>query len=629
MFSFTFAVMFMKRSRFRYRFDNLMSRGTPALLVGLVLATATIIAIVSTILIVFDLSPHDSTPVSEIVWTTFMHTYDPSQIAYDEGDWVYKLVVFIACLGGLFILSALIGVLTTGFDNRIQELRKGKSPVIESGHTLILGWSKQIFHTIGELVIANANRRDACVVILAEEDKLQMEDMLRLKIPALRSTRIVCRTGSPMDLTDLEIVSPNEARSIIILPPDDDPRPDISVIKTILALVNNPRRKKEKYSIVAMLADETSSETVRLIAKDEAHIVLSDVFISKLITQTCRQPGLSNVYTEFLDFDGDELYFQQEDRLVGTTFGEALFRYEDSTLIGLRCADGRILINPPGSTVIQQGDSVIALSRDDDTIVLSGKAVPALNTAAIAEGARSQRKPERTLICGWNTRVPVILTELEKYVAPGSVATVLCNCSADEALAGHLFSHLSVQIVRGDTTSRKTLMDIGCTDYDNIIVVSYDMVDIQEADAITLMTLVQLRDLAERSNKSLAVVSEMMDDRNRELASVTSANDFIVSNKINALLLAQISENPELAYVFAELLSAEGSEIYMKPATEYIQPGVSVNFYTLVESARRRGEIALGYKTTVDGKDSVRVNPPKSQERIYQASDLLIVLAEE
>lgn len=620
----------MKRSLLRYRFDNFMSRGTPALLAGLCLITAIVIAVVSTILIVFDLSPHDNTPTSEIIWTTFMHTYDPSQIAYDEGDWIYKSVVFAACLGGLFVLSALIGVLTTGFDNRIQELRKGKSPVVEQEHTLILGWSKQIFHIISELVIANENRRDACIVILAEEDKLHMEDTIRLKIPALGTSRIVCRTGSPMDLTDLDLVSPDRARSIIILPPDGDPTPDIHVIKTLLALVNNPQRRDGKYTIIAPLMNEAGGETARLIAADEAHIVQSDVIISKIIAQTCRQSGLSNVYTEFLDFDGDELYFQQEPRLTGVTFGDALFRYEDSTLIGLRCADGRILLHPSGDTVIGPGDAVIALSRDDDTVVLSGRTGYDIRSDAIVERTHEQRQPERTLICGWNERVPLILRELGEYVAPGSVATVLCNRNIDAAMYPELSSlhNMSLQIIQGDTTVRATLTDIGCTDYDNVIVVSYDDVDIQEADAVTLITLVQLRDLAGRAGATLSVVSEMMDDRNRELASVATANDFIVSNKLNALLLAQLSENPELARVFMELFSADGSEIYMRPATDYIRPGVAVNFYTLVESARRRGEIALGYKTIADGRDVVRVNPPKSQERAYSTGDLLIVLAE-
>ncbi len=74
------------------------------------------------------------------------------------------------------------------------------------------------------------------------------------------------------------------------------------------------------------------------------------------------------IYTELLDFDGDEIYFQEEPAVVGKQFGEALLAYEDSSLIGLRRHDGTILLNPPMDLHIASGDKVIAISSDDDTI---------------------------------------------------------------------------------------------------------------------------------------------------------------------------------------------------------------------------------------------------------------------
>ena len=43
---------------------------------------------------------------------------------------------------------------------------------------------------------------------------------------------------------------------------------------------------------------------------------------------------------------------------------------------------------------------------------------------------------------------------------------------------------------------------------------------------------------------------DLMDDRNRELAEVTNADDFIVSAKLVSLMLSQISENQKLTDVF-------------------------------------------------------------------------------
>ena len=103
-------------------------------------------------------------------------------------------------------------------------------------------------------MVANANQRRSCIVILGDKDKVEMEDEIRQKVGPTGRTRIVCRTGNPIELTDLDIVSPQTARSIIILAPEGDD-PDAQVIKTMLAITNAPDRRPEPYHIVAAIRD--------------------------------------------------------------------------------------------------------------------------------------------------------------------------------------------------------------------------------------------------------------------------------------------------------------------------------------------------------------------------------------
>ena len=65
----------------------------------------------------------------------------------------------------------------------------------------------------------------------------------------------------------------------------------------------------------------------------------------------------------------------------------------------------------------------------------------------------------------------------------------------------------------------------------------------------------------------------MLDDRNRVLASVADVDDVVVSGEIVSLLVTQLSEDQRLEPVFKELLGNEGSEIYLRPAEWYVQPG--------------------------------------------------------
>jgi hypothetical protein len=132
----------------------------------------------------------------------------------------------------------------------------------------------------------------------------------------------------------------------------------------------------------------------------------------------------------------------------------------------------------------------------------------------------------------------------------------------------------------------------------------------------------------------LNIVSEMLDDRNRELAEVTKADDFIVSDRLVSLMLSQISESEALVGVFAELFSSSGVEIYLRPAALYIVPGAEADFCTVVAAASARGETAIGYRIASDAYASsagygVHLNPPKVEQRLFGPGDTIIVLAED
>src|SRR4051812_6814462 len=198
------------RQRARYAFDNTMSRGTPALVGWLATVTAILVALFTVIVLIGGFAPEDANgkrpgPIAQ-AFKTVLHALDPGTVAGDTGKWPFLLAMFLITIGGLFVVSALIGVIATGLDNKIQDLRKGRSFVIESDHTLVLGWSESVFTILSELRAANESERDPVVVVMSELDRVQMEDQIRAKVGHMGKTRVVCRTGSAIDLADLVVV---------------------------------------------------------------------------------------------------------------------------------------------------------------------------------------------------------------------------------------------------------------------------------------------------------------------------------------------------------------------------------------------------------------------------------------
>jgi Trk K+ transport system NAD-binding subunit len=616
-----------------------MAKGSGALIGGLAVLSFTIILISASILVLSGATQEGSESLNftEAFWESLMRSLDAGTMGGDTG-WGFRLVMFLLpTLGGVFIISALIGVLTNAIENKMEYLRKGKSQVIENNHTVILGWSPQVFSILAELVTANENQHRPCIVILGDKDKVEMEEEIRSNVPDQKNTRFVCRTGNPIDLNDLDMVSLQATKSIIILSPQGSDNPDSETIKTILAITNSAERRESPYHIIAEIHDPKNMEVARMVGKDEVELVLVEGLIARITAQTCRQSGLSIIYTELLDFGGDEIYFKHEPALEGKTYGEALTAFDRSSLIGIFSADNSVRLNPPMDTRIQPGDKIVAISEDDDKIILAKNTMPEIDEKSILEYKANTPVPEKTLLLGWNMRAPVIINEMDNYVAKGSILDVVANYEGGEKEIKRLCRNISNQKIsyhEMDTTDRRVLDELNIRQYDHIILLCYaDGLDIQAADARTLITLLHLRDIGEQDGSDFAIVSEMLDLRNRNLAEVTQADDFIVSDKLISLMMSQISENKYLNAVFKDIFDPEGSEIYLKPASSYVKIGEQVSYYCVVEAARRRGETVIGYRSMADSKNAAKaygvvVNPDKTKPVIFYDHDRVIVLAE-
>ena len=623
--------------KMRYKFENTLSKGTIALITWLGIISVFLMIVGAVILSQVGITPDPTTEPMvffEAFWQSLVRTVDAGAFGADNG-WSFRFIMFAITLGGIFIFSALIGVLNSGLESSLDDLRKGKSKVIEKNHTLILGWSTTVFNIISELLLANENQKQGRIVIMADKDKVEMEDEIRMNFPKTGNSKIICRTGSPLNLVDIDIVNFNEAKSIIIVSPEAE-NPDINVIKSVLAITNNPKRKQDKFHIVAEIREMENLQAAKLVGGDEACYVLTNDLIARITAQTCRQSGLSIIYTELLDYGGDEIYFKEEKSLAGKTYKDVLNSYDTSAIMGVMKKDKTVLINPPMDTRIDAGDQVIAVSADDDTVVPSGIKDLKVDENAIYLSERIPQKKEKNLILGWNGKGHLIVQEFDNYVLQGSEMTIVTESDTVgkeiEELKGVL-KNLTITLKEGNITDRDLLDSLNVPSYNEIIVLGYHGIDIQEADAKTLITLLHLRNMSEQCNKHFNIVSEMFDVRNRELAMVTKADDFIVGDNLISLMISQLSENKYLKNVFDILFAAEGSEIYLKPIVEYVKPGSQINFYTLVEAAARRGETALGYRLRSEWNDAgkqfgVHLNPKKSDIFTVSAADRIIVLAE-
>ncbi|MEU8675426.1 NAD-binding lipoprotein [Streptomyces sp. NPDC048560] len=621
------------RDRARYRFDRTLARSTGTLMGWLVITCLAVVLPVSTLLVWTDPgSPPSLSGRLTAAWRTSAETL---RLGAADGTPLRLALSALLGLVALLCVSTLVGVITTGLAERMTELSRGRSTVLEHGHVVVLGWSDQVATVVSELVAAQAPHRPRAIVLLADQDKAEMERVLAARVPPAARARIICRSGPAGDPDVLALVSPRTAGTVLVLP-SAEPAADAEVLRILLALRAVLGEGADGPPVLAAVRDDRYRAPARLAAGPHGTVLETDTVTARLIARCVGQSGLSHVLRDLLDFAGDEFHLADADTFANRSFGAALLSHPNSCVVGLLTPEGRTLLNPPAGTVVLPGSRLIVLARDDGS-TRTDDCRHLVDRSVIVSAPSAQVGPARLLLLGWNRRAPLVVGQLLRTAVAGSVLDVVTDSAVpgprEPEREGVTPTGPYVRFRSAALSRPETLLGLDIGPYDGLVVLGPDRGDgPHRPDDWTLVTLLSLRLLAERTGHEVRVVTELTDDRNRLLAPVGTGSDVIVSGKLTGLLMAQIAHNRHLVPVFDELFSADGATVCLRPASAYIRPGAEASFATVVAAARDRGECAIGYRRCDVpaglADQGIRLNPPKDERRVWSAGDHVVVVAD-
>jgi len=641
------------KQKLRYRFDNFMAKGGSSIFIIIIIAFLIGYLCIGLIRTAIIFNGADAGPQGGFfrqIYITFLQMTAPGNMSQDisSSPWL-KVSTIMAGLFGIVLFSALIGFITTSLRAKLDELRKGRSTVIEDDHSLILGWNDQrVIEILRELILANESGDSPAVVILADKEKEEMDDFLALNLPDTDNTRIVTRSGSTSSQANLRTVSAATARSAIILASASDEankrekaQSDAHSIKTILALSTT---REEELNIVAELFDKHHHEIIQHYSSHPIGVANANEILAKIIVQTSRSIGLSVVYGEILSFDGCEMYFYEAD-WGDITFGEAQYRFPDGVPMGVATASGELLINPPIDLKLNKGDEILILAEDDSTIDFLPQPVTTATDLPLLPG-RMDQTVENELIIGWNKKGHIIVEEYAEYVLDGSSIHIVVDnpsqATKDEiAELNAKLDSIEITLIDDDPLQKETLMASEPSKCDNVIILNGgdDKIgNASESDAQTILILLLLRKIFEQhpdETTDTRLITEVMDSSNRNLISRVGVKDFVISNRVISMLIAQMSEEARIKDVYDILFKEDGSEIYLKPLSLYFKNiPEEMTFADCMAIAQKREEVCLGVKIKADEMDTdsnfgVKLIPEKSTTYSFKPEDCLVVLSED
>ncbi|MCB1201773.1 MAG: hypothetical protein KDK41_14085 [Leptospiraceae bacterium] len=632
----------------KYKFDNFMSKGGFSIFAALMTLFLAAFVLMSVIRFVANLAFPEAEPInfSSQLWRVFLQISDAGAVAEDsDNNYFNKITGILTILLGLVLFSSLVAFITSQFEAKLDELRKGKSDVIEQNHTLILGFSERVLEIIRELIMANESTKSAAIVVLSYHAKDEMDDFFRDHIDDRKTSRIITRSGLTSSKRMLDKVNIDSAKSVIILndsPADDSEEEkeisDSKVLKTIMAVISS-LGEENLPPLIAELHTKSKRNLAKTISKS-VHCIEENSLLAKLMVQTSRTSGLVNVYDELVGFDGSEFYYHKPKiGWGGKKYKDLIFHFPRSSLIGYRNTDGQVFVNPNPETVFENDWEGLLIAEDDSTINPQKQGIeyklpdaePALPLA---------RSKENQLIVGWSHKAAIIVNEYSQYLIGGSAIDVIVNKSDSKAKEeikniAEKYPGLQINLIEKSRYGQEFLQTIHPEKYDNVIILKQDGGNSELRDSETIAILLEFRYYFKQlaSEVKTQLITEVADSENIEVIQQMGVRDFLISNKFVSKIYAQASEDPTVLNAYDEMFDEAGSEIYLKKASLFFPEfPIEVTFADVCAAAIKRRETAFGLRLLSEEKNEEKgfyINPAKVSTFTINADDYLITFAED
>lgn len=605
------------KSKMQYKYDNRSTKELTVLLFILILVTLVAIFGMAAVLFFLNLSPDG---FGWTVWNSFSAIVNMVIPVHSEGGLDYIVPMAVASLIGVVLTSVLTGIITNIIAANISKLCIGDSKIVEKNHIVILGFEKGAFEIINQMIQAQ-NGGKACIAVLEDVERKEMEEAIRNNVDIPKGIKIVCRR------TDITCVSGLEKASIetcskVIVNTNDDAR----TVKAVIAANDILRSADRKeVPIVACVTKDDYLLPPMMMKRNNIIMVQTYSAIAKIITHTCTLPGIADTITDLLNFDGNEIYVGECFKYQNNEeYSSIQSRTENAIPIGF-FRKGKAILNPEPHEMFQDGDELIYIAETEGDYKVRRDWSQSIAVAPVKNRILPERQIKKVAVIGFNDCIGTVIDEL-----PSEVETIFL-ADTDKKKEGRAAAFLE------KTTTRKvTFIDFGVVTPDNIdellkdvkhvIILSSHEKDKEESDLKNMLTFIKMFDAKSRDNLDFNITTEMCFESNRKLIENRDKADFVVSYNLTALMMAQLAYSPKLKTVFDELFTKGGNELLLKSPEEIGSTKDSYKSYELRQMALGLGYTFIGYLEKDKDDTKTILNPPFEADIIMKNVKKVIVI---
>ena len=484
----------------------------------------------------------------------------PNAILTIENPRTLALAVVVLITGLVLFSGTIIALTTNAIKDYIQNKHSGSGKIHLEQHIVILNWNTKVPELVSDLLFMDEAK--VTVMILAKVDKNYAEKQIINHLNHARGKQdmskmnVLVKNGDPLLFTDLDDISIQHAKTIIIMNPEhhekvtkDMSQSDLAVIKNILSL--GPIEFQFHPPIVVEIKFFETKEkilTLGRVVKDLSEHDLMPICFDKrlgqIIAQTIIEKHIEPVYLSLFSFKGSEVYM-----LENETIDNCLKTREQAVPIG------------------KHKNALFVLSLNDQ--LKHKKSVHEHPVIPLKVKKYKENITKDVYVFGSNNKFQFIIESFRQYE----------TLYGSQFTAHALQSEDLIKLIDALNASQKKA---------TILLLSDELQKDDALDANVINHLIYIE--GHLKSKHVEVVVELLDPKNDSIVKGFNIQNTIISNKMISLLLSKLALYQETAPFYEDLLTIEPNQdhrdaeaILIKEAHELFD----VNFPILFSSRKQ------------------------------------------
>jgi hypothetical protein len=471
------------------------------------------------------------------------------------------LAVMVLIVGLVLFSGTIIALTTNAIKDYFQKKETNSGKIYLENHIVILNWNNKVPELVSDLLYLDDEH--LTVVILSDLDKSWIEKHLlnvlrknQASLENLNRVNLLVKQGSPLLKNDLDDISIEQAKSIIIMNKDHIHHDtsamhdsDLNVIKIVLGLGDFQLELKPTIVVEVKQFDTKSklldmSHIVKSLQHENIIPVCFDRRLGQIIAQTIIDGHMDDIYLSLFSFQGSEVYL-----LENKTFEDVLLHHSHAIPLS------------------KSGEHVFVLSEHDK--IKQETSVNAHPGKIMKVYPLDEKTLQDVYIVGENNKLAFIMDSFQAYEALHHSKFKLKVSSNQDAIS----MIGSIEANESPTT---------------LLLLSDETAQHESLDANVISTLIDFKRQIKRED--IHIIVELLDPKNDRLIQDFNIDKTIISNKIISLLLSKLALHPETASFYDRLLTiapnVEGQDddaIMVRQANLCFQSDFPIPFKNLKE----------------------------------------------